>query len=175
MLTKHFTKYFTKRSYLSTHTDPLSSGATDMFSFTPLIGGALIGLAAALLFASQGRIAGISGIFGGALGGESLGWRAPFLIGLIGSGFIGVAQPDLLGVADPFVNETNRNLGALIAAGFLVGVGTRLGNGCTSGHGVCGLARGSKRSLAATLTFMTTGVIAAVVTQHILTAWVSNS
>lgn len=144
-----------------------------MFSTTPLIGGALIGVAAAILFISQGRVAGISGILGGVLGGESLGWRAPFLVGLIASGFIGLMSPDILGVEDPFANTAKRNYIALALAGFLVGVGTRLGNGCTSGHGVCGIARGSKRSIVATLTFMATGALSAIVTQHALSAWVS--
>ena len=135
---------------------------------TPVIGGALIGLSASLLLLSHGKVAGISGIVGGALRGEAISWRAPFIIGLLISAplltlMISGEQHQAL-----FQNSTGRSLPLVILAGLLVGIGTRIGNGCTSGHGVCGLARGSKRSFAATMTFMTTGVIAAYVTTHLL-------
>jgi uncharacterized membrane protein YedE/YeeE len=127
-----------------------------MENFTPwtaLAGGALIGLAASILLVANGRIAGISGIVGGLLApvrGE-VGWRVMFLVGLIGAGVVmAFVMPGSFG-ASP------RTLPLVALAGLLVGVGTRLGNGCTSGHGVCGISRLSPRSIAATLTFMATG------------------
>ncbi|WP_426528179.1 YeeE/YedE family protein [Bradyrhizobium sp. McL0615] len=139
-----------------------------MANFTPVsaaIGGALIGLSAVLLMLSTGRIAGISGIFSGLLNlrGEDKGWRiafvaglilAPILAGLIG---YGMAQPKL-----------PSNWAVIVAAGLLVGFGTRLGGGCTSGHGICGIARLSPRSIAATIVFMVTAVITVAVTRHVL-------
>jgi uncharacterized membrane protein YedE/YeeE len=131
-----------------------------MQNFTPwsaLAGGALIGLAASVLLIANGRVAGISGILGGVLApvrGE-VRWRVLFLVGLVASGLaLALLMPGAIG-ASP------RALPLVALAGLLVGVGTRLGNGCTSGHGVCGLSRLSPRSLAATLTFMTTGALAA--------------
>ena len=131
-----------------------------MTHFTPLaslVGGGLIGVAAAILLLSHGRIAGISGILGGLLGGAKSGdaaWRLMFLIGLLGSGLIaGQLAPQV------FRFELTRSTAALIAAGLLVGFGTRMGGGCTSGHGVCGISRLSKRSVTATATFMATGAI----------------
>lgn len=135
---------------------------------TPVIGGALIGLAASLFLFSHGRVAGISGIIGGVLRGDGVQWRAPFIVGLLSAAplmgllFASEVQQDL------FKNSTERGLIMVAAAGLFVGVGTRLGSGCTSGHGVCGLARASRRSFVATMTFMGTGVLAAYVTQHIL-------
>ena len=130
-----------------------------MENFTPIsaaIGGAMIGLSAVWLMASAGRIAGISGILGGSLNagrGDKL-WRWTFLAGLILSPLIvKLFKPALLMVEFPTTGPL------LILAAILVGVGTQLGNGCTSGHGVCGNARLSIRSLLATLTFMTTGVL----------------
>lgn len=129
-------------------------------SFTPwsaLAGGALIGVAASVLLALSGRVAGISGVVGGLLvpkPGE-ISWRVAFVLGLAIGGFAMLAlRPDLV-AASP------RALPLVAVAGSLVGVGTRLGNGCTSGHGVCGLSRLSIRSLVATLTFMGTGILAA--------------
>ncbi|MBJ6764100.1 YeeE/YedE family protein [Myxococcaceae bacterium JPH2] len=130
-----------------------------------LAGGVLIGLSASLLLLFNGRTAGISGITGGLLApvaGE-WGWRAAFVGGLVAGGFLLRAlAPGLLGA--PVVT------GALIpvAAGLLVGFGTRLGNGCTSGHGVCGLAHGAPRSLAATMTFMAAGALTVFVVRHVL-------
>src|SRR5512134_2951623 len=129
--------------------------------FSALIGGGLIGLAAALLWLALGRIAGISGILGqalrGAAGAERKGaeffWRVLFLIGLPLGAWLAVqlgwtAQPS----APPSI-ATPGNLLLVVVGGLLVGFGTRLGSGCTSGHGVCGLARLSPRSLVATIVF----------------------
>ena len=128
-----------------------------MHNFTPwpaLAGGALIGLAAALLLWLNGRIAGISGIVNGAMNGPrgDTAWRVLFILGLI------VGAGTWLWLAPPaFIARSNYPLGLIIAAGLLVGFGTRLGSGCTSGHGVCGIARLSPRSIAATLVFMAFG------------------
>jgi uncharacterized membrane protein YedE/YeeE len=119
-----------------------------------LLGGALIGSAAALLLAVHGRIAGISGILGGLITSRERSersWRLAFLVGLI----TGPALYRLFYGALPLQLETD--VPTLLAAGLLVGFGTRLGSGCTSGHGVCGLARLSPRSLMATITFMSLG------------------
>jgi uncharacterized membrane protein YedE/YeeE len=138
--------------------------------FTPLaaiVGGALLGLASALLLLASRRIAGISGILGGSFFAEpsDRGWRIAFLAGLpLGAWLAMRATPEALGFA-----LTDR-VELLVAAGLLVGVGTQLGSGCTSGHGVCGLARGSQRSLVATLTFMTTGALTVFVMRHVLGA-----
>ena len=137
-------------------------------SFTPwlgLAGGALIGLAAAGLMLANGRVAGVSGILGRSLAptrGE-LAWRLAFLAGLpLGATLAKALFGDLNGFA-----ITGR-APLLVAGGLLVGFGTSLGNGCTSGHGVCGLARGSKRSLAATLAFMAAGFATVFVARHVL-------
>ncbi|HTE50299.1 MAG TPA: YeeE/YedE thiosulfate transporter family protein [Kofleriaceae bacterium] len=125
--------------------------------FLALAGGGLIGAAAALLFAAHGRIAGVSGIVGALLPPRERdpGWRVAFLIGLIAAGAVAsVVAPDAVG-------SSPRSLGALVMAGLLVGYGTRLGGGCTSGHGVCGVARLSVRSIAAVATFLLTGAITA--------------
>ena len=105
------------------------------FSFTPIIGGALIGLSATILLAFHGKVAGISGIFSGALSGEALSWRAPFLLGLLASGVIVPLTGDQLGLHEAFSNSVPRTLWVTGLAGLLVGFGTRLGSGCTSGHG----------------------------------------
>lgn len=131
----------------------------------PLLGGVLIGLAASLLLLFNGRVAGISGIAGGLLSpapGEA-GWRVAFLGGLVAGGLLlAVFLPGSVGA--PVVSS----LGATLVAGLLVGFGTRLGGGCTSGHGVCGLARGALRSLVATVTFMATGALTVFITRHVL-------
>jgi uncharacterized membrane protein YedE/YeeE len=128
-----------------------------MYDFTPwsaLAGGALIGLAASLMLLALGRVAGVSGMIGGLLvpaRGE-VAWRAYFLVGLLTAGGLAAAlAPEQLGVS-------SRSIGALALAGLLVGAGTRIGNGCTSGHGVCGVSRLSPRSLWATLTFVASGM-----------------
>lgn len=136
-----------------------------MAHFTPiasLLGGLLIGLASALMLVLHGRIAGVSGIAGGALvgtRGDRL-WRALFVLGLVGGGAV-LAQL----VPAYFENSLSRSPVALIAAGLLVGVGTQMGSGCTSGHGVCGLSRFSRRSLVAVATFMTTAAITVALVQ----------
>ena len=128
--------------------------------FAPLLGGIMIGVAAAMLLLINGRIAGISGIFGGVLGkafapapeaeGDSA-WRIAFLAGL-------VVAPLLYGLFTALpAAQVDAGTGTLVAAGLLVGLGTRYASGCTSGHGICGLSRFSPRSLAATLTFMGAG------------------
>ena len=121
-----------------------------------LVGGMLIGLAASALLVSHGRIAGITGILGEALGRRrgDLEWRLLFLGGLVAGGILLVAaRPETFG------GPIDRSAAALIAAGLLVGFGTRLANGCTSGHGVCGVGRLSKRSFVAVAVFMATGAL----------------
>ncbi|MET0807519.1 MAG: YeeE/YedE family protein [Pseudoxanthomonas sp.] len=134
-------------------------------SFTPLTalaGGALIGLAATLLYAALGRIAGISGLLNQALEhAVDRGWRIAFLLSMI----LGAALWFALGHGVP----SPRNdfpLPWLLAAGLLVGFGTRLGNGCTSGHGICGLARLSRRSLVAVVVFMACAMLTVFVLRH---------
>jgi uncharacterized membrane protein YedE/YeeE len=132
---------------------------------TPLLGGTLIGLSAAILWLSTGRIAGISGIVGGTLQPRrgDTSWRVTFILGLLSGGVIAS-----LVKSDAFAIDISRSTGALIAAGLLVGFGTRMGSGCTSGHGVCGVARFSRRSLTATMVFMVVGVVTASVVNHVL-------
>jgi uncharacterized membrane protein YedE/YeeE len=139
----------------------------DWQAFTPwsaLAGGALIGLSASLFILANGRIAGISGLLGSLLqrSGDGLDEKALFLLGLV------VAPlPWILLRGEPTV-RFDAGWPALVLAGLLVGVGTRYGSGCTSGHGVCGLARLSPRSLAATLAFMSTGFLTVLVLRHLL-------
>jgi len=135
-------------------------------AFTPwasLAGGLLVGVAAAMLILFNGRVAGISGIVGGLLrpARGDLGWRVAFVAGLVAAplAWLAVAAAPRLHVA--------ASVPALVAAGLLVGVGTRLGSGCTSGHGVCGISRGSRRSLAATATFMAAGFAVVFVARHL--------
>ena len=138
----------------------------DWQAFSPwpaLAGGALIGLAAALFMLLNGRIAGISGVIGGLLQARrgDVGWRIAFLAGLFGAPLIYslfAALPSL---------TIDAGTGTLIVAGLLVGIGTRYGGGCTSGHGVCGLSRLSLRSLAATLAFMAAGFATVFVLRHV--------
>lgn len=139
--------------------------------FTPwsaLAGGLLIGLSAALLIALLGRVAGISGITGALLqvptwsSVKQWGWRLAFILGMVSAPLVWqlfAPLPDMQMPSNPLV---------IIAAGLLVGFGTRMGSGCTSGHGVCGLSRLSVRSLAATITFMATGAIAVFVIRHVI-------
>ena len=139
----------------------------DWHDFTPwsaLAGGAMICLAAALLILFNGRIAGISGIMGGLLGWrkEDIFWRVAFLAGLI-------AAPLAFSLAAPLpAARVDADFPTLILAGLLVGAGTRYGSGCTSGHGVCGLARLSPRSLAATASFMLAGFATVYTVRHLL-------
>ncbi|MBC3480887.1 YeeE/YedE family protein [Pseudomonas sp. SWRI77] len=141
----------------------------DWINFTPwssLCGGALIGLAVSLFVLANGRIAGISGLLGGVLQFGSEGWseKALFLLGLVISPLLWGAFTVLPEI------EIDTEWPALILAGLLVGVGTRYGSGCTSGHGVCGISRRSPRSLLATACFMTSGFATVYVTRHILGA-----
>ena len=138
----------------------------DWIHFTPwssLAGGMLIGLAAALLILFNGRIAGISGILGGLLPptpGDAA-WRALFLLGL-------VLAPFAWGAVRPLpLLHIEAGHGLLVAAGLLVGIGTRYGSGCTSGHGVCGMARLSPRSVVATCTFVATGFVTVYLLRHV--------
>jgi uncharacterized membrane protein YedE/YeeE len=141
----------------------------DWNAFTPgaaLMGGALIGLAAALFALFNGRIAGISGILGGLLQPKpgDVSWRITFIAGL-------VLAPFVYQLFEPLPElRIDASTATLVIAGLLVGVGTRYGSGCTSGHGVCGLSRRSPRSLTATLTFMAAGFATVFVTRHLLGA-----
>jgi uncharacterized protein len=137
-----------------------------MTNFTPitaLIGGALIGLSAVLLMLLSGRIAGISGIFGGCLtpGATDRAWRLAFIAGLIAAPLLGALVG--AGISTPVMPA---NWIVVVAAGLLVGFGARMGGGCTSGHGVCGMARLSPRSIAATLIFMGTAFVVVFLTRH---------
>jgi len=137
--------------------------SSDMWS--ALAGGALIGLAAVLLLWFNGRIAGISGMLNGAVeeSGHERHWRFVFLLGLV----VGAFGYSLLDPGD-FVLRQGFPLWALALAGLLVGYGTRLGSGCNSGHGVCGISRLSIRSIYATVTFMAFGFITTAVVRHLL-------
>ena len=139
-----------------------------MANFTPLsaaIGGALIGLSSVLLMLLTGRIAGISGIFAGLLNvrGDDRAWRIAFIAGLVLvpviAGWIGYGMPP---------PKLPSSWAVIVTAGLLVGFGTRLGGGCTSGHGICGIGRVSVRSIAATIVFMVTAVITVAITHHAL-------
>ena len=137
-----------------------------MHNLTPLsglFGGALIGLAAAGLMLLTGRVAGVSGIFGGllALRPADRGWRIAFVAGLIAAPLLAT----LVGRPLPAPAMAS-NLALVALGGLLVGFGSRMGNGCTSGHGVCGFARLSARSIAATAIFMTTAVITVAIMRH---------
>lgn len=138
-------------------------------AFTPLLslaGGALIGVSALVLMWSLGRIAGISGIVAGALTESSSerGWRLAFIVGL----FAGAMVAAFLTGALAEIQVASSGWPVTVMAGLLVGFGTRLGSGCTSGHGICGLSRFSKRSLVATLSFMFSGVVTVFVLRHLL-------
>jgi len=139
----------------------------DWNNFTPwtsLAGGAVLGLSAALFVLLNGRIAGISGVLGGLLRPRAgdLAWRVAFVGGLL-------VAPLVFGL---FMELPTMQVAAeaplLVVAGLLVGVGTRLGSGCTSGHGVCGISRLSPRSIVATLSFMTSGFLTVFLTHHVL-------
>jgi len=139
----------------------------DWTHFTPwaaLAGGVLLGLASALFVLLNGRILGISGIVGGLLRPRAgdMGWRLAFLLGML------VAPGLYWLVVGPTQPRIDANWGMVVIAGLLVGVGTRYGSGCTSGHGVCGLSRMSPRSLVATLAFMGTGFVTVFLIRHAL-------
>lgn len=136
-----------------------------MTTFTPglaLAGGALVGGSVALLWLGNGRIAGISGIFDAAttFSRKELGWQVAFVFGLLTPSIVTL----IVGIA-PSIEMGS--FGWLAISGFLVGIGTRMGSGCTSGHGVCGMARGSPRSIAATLTFIAVAVVVVFLTHHV--------
>ena len=138
----------------------------DWNAFTPwssLMGGVLIGVAAAMFALLNGRIAGISGVLGSLLTPVrgDVGWRAAFIAGLVGAPLLYALFTELPAV------QIDASYGALVAAGLLVGIGTRYGSGCTSGHGVCGLSRLSLRSLVATATFMGAGFLTVFVLRHL--------
>jgi uncharacterized protein len=142
-------------------------------SFTPLsslFGGALIGLAASVLLLFHGRVAGIAGILGETLRGDGTRgesvFRGAFLVGLVAAGLtLRLAYPAAFAAAG---SSSMTRIALVAIAGLLVGYGTRLGSGCTSGHGVCGISRMSKRSIAATLTFMAAGGVTVFVVRHLL-------
>jgi hypothetical protein len=139
---------------------------TEFTPFAGLLGGALIGLSTVLLMGGHGRIAGASSIFAGLLTSSfnaEFNWRFIFIIGmLIGAAWSGLFFFDVSSLA------FNGGPLTIISAGLLVGVGTVLGSGCTSGHGICGLSLFSTRSLAATGTFMAVAIVTVFVTRHIL-------
>ncbi len=143
----------------------------DWNHFTPwtsLAGGILLGLAAAMFLLLNGRIAGISGIFGGLLWPKrgDIGWRLAFLLGLLAApGLWLLLAPSSLPLPAVRIDAGGT---ALALAGLAVGLGTRYGSGCTSGHGVCGLSRLSLRSLAATMTFMAGGFVTVYLLRHVL-------
>ena len=143
---------------------------TEFTPWTSLFGGVLIGLSAVMVMALFGRIAGIAGISTGAMSalapdgrGSDWLWRVAFIVGLI-------AAPLLVGLAtgEPIEQTVPDNLLGMGVAGLLVGIGTTLGSGCTSGHGVCGLARLSVRSLVAVLTFMAVAFATVLVIRHVI-------
>ena len=139
-----------------------------MENFTPvsgLIGGLLIGLAAALLLLLNGRISGISGIVGGLLAPKSsdVGWRVVFVAGLLLGAFI-----YMLATGGAIPVRVQASVPVLVAAGLLVGFGTRLGSGCTSGHGLCGIARLSRRSIVASVVFFGVAMLTVFLTHHAL-------
>jgi uncharacterized membrane protein YedE/YeeE len=141
----------------------------DWNAFTPwpsLVGGVLIGVAASMFLLLNGRIAGISGVLGGLLRPlkGDLAWRVAFLAGLVGAP---LAYALLASLPAPRIEAGH---GTLVLAGLLVGLGTRYGSGCTSGHGVCGLSRLSPRSLAATMAFMSAGFVTVWLVRHVLSA-----
>jgi uncharacterized protein len=138
-----------------------------MANFTPIsaaVGGALIGLAAVLLMLLNGRIAGVTGVFAGLIDPISTdrGWRATFVAGLI----LAPLSATLVGYTIP-IPQMPASLLTIVVAGLLVGFGTRLSNGCTSGHGVCGIARLSPRSITATAIFMGAAIVVVALTRHV--------
>ena len=139
----------------------------DWNAFTPwasLAGGVIIGLAAAMFILLNGRIAGISGVLGGLLKPVrgDISWRAAFIAGLVGAPLLYAL---VAGLPRPHIDA---GYAALVAAGLLVGIGTRYGSGCTSGHGVCGISRFSPRSLVATAAFMLAGFVTVFIVRHLI-------
>ena len=137
----------------------------DFTPFASIIGGTILGIAALILFATVKRIAGVSGIIGGLLlfKKNDTAWRVVFLSGLIFGGLIlSKVYPKTLSI------ELTYSTPALILAGLLVGFGSRIGNGCTSGHGICGLGRLQPHSMVAVISFLTTGIITATIVGTLL-------
>ena len=137
----------------------------DFTPFASIIGGTILGIAALILFATVKRIAGVSGIIGGLLlfKKNDTAWRVMFLSGLIFGGLIlSKVYPKTLSI------ELTYSTPALILAGLLVGFGSRIGNGCTSGHGICGLGRLQPHSMVAVISFLTTGIITATIVGTLL-------
>ena len=129
----------------------------------PLTGGTLLGLSAIWLLLTLGRVAGISGIAWGSIAGPDRGWRWLFLVGLLLGGLLTHTV-----IGQPLPDESTAPIWLIAISGLLVGIGTRMGGGCTSGHGVCGLGRRSPRSVTATLTFMTLGIVTVFVMQNLI-------
>ena len=139
-----------------------------MANFTPIsaaIGGALIGLSAVLLMLLNGRIAGVTGVFAGLIDplANDRAWRATFIVGLI----VAPLSAALLGYSIPAPHMPTSFM-TIAVAGLLVGFGTRLSNGCTSGHGICGIARLSPRSITATVIFMVAAIVVVALTRHVV-------
>jgi len=139
-----------------------------MANFTPIsaaIGGALIGLSAVLLMLLNGRIAGVTGIFAGIFEPQSNdhAWRVAFVVGLVAAPLSAV----LVGYTVP-IPQMPTSVVTIAVAGLLVGFGTRLSNGCTSGHGICGIARLSPRSITATVVFMVAAIIVVALMRHVV-------
>ena len=139
-----------------------------MANFTPIsaaIGGALIGLSAVLLMLLNGRIAGVTGVFAGLIDplANDRAWRATFIVGLI----VAPLSAALLGYSIPAPHMPT-SFTTIAVAGLLVGFGTRLSNGCTSGHGICGIARLSPRSITATVIFMVAAIVVVALTRHVV-------
>lgn len=137
----------------------------NIISWPALFGGMLLGVSAFVLLLVNGKIAGISGIVAGSVlaGKSDRSWRILFLIGMVAGGYLGVHYfggyfPETLSSSTP----------TLIISGFLVGVGTALGNGCTSGHGICGIGRLSPRSFVAVITFLVVAMLTVFITRHLL-------
>ncbi|WP_105902083.1 YeeE/YedE family protein [Vibrio gangliei] len=133
-----------------------------------LVGGILLGISASILLLFKGKIAGISGILSGALtrNNSDRNWRIQFLIGLMLGGFItnGLMQPSFSHIPTQY----SSTFVMMLFAGLMVGIGTKLGNGCTSGHGICGMGRFSFRSIVATLTFMLVAAVVVFIRLHLL-------
>ena len=129
----------------------------------PLTGGILLGLSAIWLLLTLGRVAGISGIAWGSIAGPDRGWRWLFLVGLLLGGLLTHTV-----IGQPLPDESTAPTWLIATSGLLVGIGTRMGGGCTSGHGVCGLGRRSPRSVTATLTFMTLGMVTVFAMQNLI-------
>ena len=142
-------------------------GSRPLENFTPwsaLAGGALLGLSALILMLGLGRVAGIAGIVGGLRADrQELPWRGAFIVGLVLGPMLFIA-----GSAAPLEIAVSGNLPMIVSGGLLVGFGTRLGSGCTSGHGVCGIARLSPRSLVATAVFMLAAGVVVFITRHVV-------